>query len=161
MVPGDLFVLHPGLTPDDDLEAIAVAIEQGATVIVASRVVAEDPGLDPAPDPVALSGILPREVPLIRVEESMAMGARLAAAFYGACLCVCAWGGRGAVLDTGRQSPGMREQLDLLGSNKIDLLDSGSHQYIRTAHALRLARFRSGKSWRQEPRLRRVGPLEL
>ncbi|EFJ40847.1 hypothetical protein VOLCADRAFT_119843 [Volvox carteri f. nagariensis] len=82
VVPGDIFVLHPGLIPDDDLDAISVAVEQGATVIVAPRVKAEDPGLDPAPDPVGLAGILPDEVPLIRVEDSLAMGARLAAAFY-------------------------------------------------------------------------------
>ncbi|GLC37756.1 hypothetical protein PLESTB_001473600 [Pleodorina starrii] len=82
VVPGDLFVLHPGLTADGELQAISVAVEQGATIIVAPKVEAGDPGLDPAPDPVAAAGILPDEVPLVRVDDTMAMGARLAAAFY-------------------------------------------------------------------------------
>ncbi|GIL46522.1 hypothetical protein Vafri_3516 [Volvox africanus] len=82
VIPGDLFVLHPGLTPEGELEAISVAVGQGATGIVAPQVKAEDPGLDPAPDPVGLAGILPDEVPLIRVEDTHGMGARLAAAFY-------------------------------------------------------------------------------
>ncbi len=83
VVPGDVFVLHPGLTPDSDLEAISVAVEQGAALILAPYVDTEDPGLDPVPDPVGMAGILPPQVPLVRVEDSLAMGARLAAAFYG------------------------------------------------------------------------------
>ncbi|PNH05610.1 UDP-N-acetylmuramoyl-L-alanyl-D-glutamate--2,6-diaminopimelate ligase [Tetrabaena socialis] len=86
VVPGDVFVLHPGLTEDDDLYAIGAAVEKGATVVVAPTLQPDDINVEPwsGADPLKEPGMLPDDLPVVRMEDTSAAGSMLAAAFYGA-----------------------------------------------------------------------------
>ncbi|GFR43731.1 hypothetical protein Agub_g4842, partial [Astrephomene gubernaculifera] len=88
VVPGDLFVLHPWLAGEEgELEAVRIAVSKGASAVVGPSLAPEEgPGLagDAVPDPVSELGLLPEEVPMVRVEDAVAAGARLATAFYDA-----------------------------------------------------------------------------
>jgi hypothetical protein len=83
VTPGDIYVHHPGLTADTEQESAEIAVENGAAVIVAGHVVlgpdVPDTGFDPT------KAFVPDEVPLVRVDDPLGAGSRLAAAFYGEC----------------------------------------------------------------------------
>ncbi|KXZ52870.1 hypothetical protein GPECTOR_8g251 [Gonium pectorale] len=83
VVPGDVFVFHPNLVAEDELEAIDIAIDQGAVLLVAPHLKPDEPGQDPPPDPLKRPGALPAHIPLVRVDDTMAVGSQLGVAFYG------------------------------------------------------------------------------
>lgn len=80
MIPGDIFVLHPWMLGGDDAASIMVAVDKGAAVVVAPQL-PEDAAGDTPLDP--LEDLLPDGVPLVRMEDTMEAGSRLAVAFYG------------------------------------------------------------------------------
>ena len=88
VTPGDVYVHHEGLTDEDQVAAVSVALEQGAVLVVAPHLPKDSTGLHVGEDP--LEGVVPDEVPLVRVKDSTEAGSRLAAAFYGAWH--CCWG---------------------------------------------------------------------
>ncbi|PNW75268.1 hypothetical protein CHLRE_12g519900v5 [Chlamydomonas reinhardtii] len=80
VTPGDVYVHHEGLTDEDQVAAVSVALEQGAVLVVAPHLPKDSTGLHVGEDP--LEGVVPDEVPLVRVKDSTEAGSRLAAAFY-------------------------------------------------------------------------------
>lgn len=74
VTPGDVYVMHPGLTPEHPEAQVAKAVEMGAAVVVVPPEAVGGP-----PDDV----LVPQDVPLIRLPEARAMGQRLALVFYG------------------------------------------------------------------------------